>query len=113
MIKQYVQKRPQIAFTMLATGLNRLIDQGTSLSIDDALKMCEECTLIAWIERNNVDISPWDEESKTIMTFAFQAYAACYGDCGFKNNGISYLIDMALTFVNNPPQYTLEECVVY
>lgn len=95
---------------MLAIGLNRLNDQGLTLSVDEALEMCENRTLISWIEENMVDVSPWDEESKTIMSVEFRAYASCYGDCGFKNNGIAYLVEMALSFVNNPPQRTIKDC---
>lgn len=71
--------------------------------------MCDNHTLISWLEKNT-DLSSWDEDSKKIMAFEFEAYAQCYGAIGFENNGICYIIDMVLTFVKNPPQLTIEDC---
>lgn len=105
----YVKEHPDTAFVMLASNLNRLLDKGESLTINDTFDMCDNHSLIPWLERN-ADLSFWDDDSKRIMAFEFEAYAQCYGPRGFENNGICFIIDMALSFVKNPPKRTIKDC---
>lgn len=108
----YVKKSPQTAFIMLAKHLNRLVDQGMHLSLEEVYEMCKKHTLLSWLERYT-DMSLWDNESKIIMVEEFDALASCYvaEDFGVEHNGICFILAMVLSFVINPPTRTIEGCL--
>ena len=112
MEKPYVKQFTQTAFIMMANQLNHLIDKGVQLSTDEVYEMCEKHTLIPWLEKNT-DMSLWDNDSKIIMAEEFDALASCYvsEDFGVKHNGLCFLLAMALSFVQNPPSRTLDDCI--
>lgn len=81
-----VQKRPDMAFTLTASNLNRLLDKEKYLIIDGYFEMCDNHTLIPWFERNTV-LSFWDDDTKRIMVFEFEAYAHSYSTRSYKTMG--------------------------
>lgn len=61
----YVKRHPDTAFVMLASNLNRSLDRGKSITIDETFDMCDNHTLIPWLEINT-DLSSWDDDSKKL-----------------------------------------------
>lgn len=111
--KRWLDFQPGI-FTMLGYELNSLIDQGQSLTLDKMLEMCEDYTVIGWLNNNVPNaLSLWDDDTKIIMAEEFASMANAV-DCERKmlvtNNGICLLVAYCFAFIDNPPSRNLEDC---
>lgn len=98
------------AFTSLALRLNALLDKGETLSIRDVFNMCENGSIVTWLDEHSL-IPEWDDDCKAIMNAEFFSLANCVtaDEFGIEHNGIGFLLAMSLCFANNLPTRDLED----
>ncbi|MCH5237988.1 MAG: hypothetical protein J1E95_09355 [Muribaculaceae bacterium] len=107
-----IHKHPKLVFTSLISYLNQLLDKKKWISLQDTYKMCDNHTLVNWIE-SNTNFSFEDDDSRKIMNVEFDSFANCYiaEDFGIENNGLCYMIAMCVSFIQNPPTRNVQDII--
>lgn len=99
---------------MLGYELNHLIDQGKSTTLDEMIDMCDNYSIIGWLNNNVPNaMSLWDDETKIILAEEFASIATAVDSerkMLVSNNGICLLIAFCFAFIDCHPTRCLDDC---
>ena len=102
-----------VIFTLLTYELLSLTDKGEELPVMQFLRMCEDYSIMSWLNEKTRIFDSLDDEVKIILAeeFASLANVVCpEDDYGISNNGILVLIAFCQELINTKPTRDRKDC---
>lgn len=107
-----ISAQPRI-FTLLTYELLSLTDKGVELPVMQFLRMCEDYSIMSWLNEKTRIFDSLDDEVKIILAEEFASLANVVSpedDYGISNNGILVLIAFCQELINSKPTRDIKDC---
>ena len=99
-------KSPIPRYSILASELTRVLDQGHSMSIDEVNTRVDDGSLLDWLA-HDLDLSLYDAGERRTICTEFEQLANAYSssDCGISHNGLALVLSYYIEIMQNPEPF--------
>ena len=100
-------------FTLLTYELLSLADKGEKLPVMQFLRMCEDYSIMSWLNEKTRFFDLLDDEVKIILAEEFASLANVVSPedkYGISNNGILVLIAFCQELISSKPTRDIKDC---